>query len=96
MSMNDDPAENRKAVHAYLSLAAHDALQRWADDNGISLTGWVEAVGRQVLEHEKRVAAEQNKRKPMELVHPLDEWVVPARKVDVERRKRTRERNRAS
>ena len=75
-------AEQRRAVHAYLSDEAHDAWHDLAAEHGISLSGLFEAL-----------AHDFQKNPPDKGGHPRwDEIVKVTRKVDVERRRRGRDR----
>lgn len=73
-------AQDRVAVHAYLSPEAHKAWQDFADEEGISLSGVLEAMATEVLD----------------LAQPTDVTLESAllrvakagRKIDAERRKR--------
>lgn len=74
-------APTRKAIHAYLSPDAHDAWHDFAAENGVSVSGLLEAIanewaarlarGEQALPDEERL-------------------VKTARKVDADRRRRKR------
>lgn len=71
-------ADQRKAVHAYLSDEAHDAWHELAAEHGISLSGLFEALAHDFTTHP-----------PEKGGHPRwDEIVKATRKVDVERRRR--------
>lgn len=71
--------EDRKAVHAYLSIDAHDVLQDYADANGVSVTSLIETLA---LQLDKEIADAGD---PMDV---RQDWVRDARKVDAERRRR--------
>jgi hypothetical protein len=71
-----------KAIHAYLSPEAKDAWGQMAEDNGISITGLMEALGYQWADE---IAA--NGGEADGLYRPL---IKAARKVDAERRRRGR------
>lgn len=73
MAQND-----RFAVHAYLSKGACDAWTELSENNGVSKTAVLEALGRELAD---------------ELAHGgfAPEWegrVLDARKIDAERRRR--------
>ena len=73
---------DRQALHAYLSPAGHKAWQQLAEDNGVSVTGMLEAIG-QMLRLEIRANggdADGIRR----------DWVKAGRKIDAERRRRGR------
>jgi len=71
--------EQRPAVHAYLTVESHQAWQTFAEENGVSVTGLIEAIGRE-LTVEMQAADD-----------PIDvrqDWVRRARRIDAERRRR--------
>jgi hypothetical protein len=68
----------KKAVHAYLTVESHEAWQRFANANGVSLTSLVEAIGRELMKEAEE--AED---------HRVD-WVRTARRIDALNRLRTR------
>ncbi len=75
-------ADQRRAVHAYLSDEAHDAWHNLAAEHGISLSGLFEVL-----------AIDFRDNPPDEGGHPRWNQIVKAtRKVDVERRRRGRDR----
>ena len=41
---------NRQAIHAYLDEVTHQAWIDWCEDEGLSITGTLEAIGRLILE----------------------------------------------
>ena len=43
-------AEKRRALHAYLSADAHEAWHEFAADQGVSVSGLLEAYGRQLAD----------------------------------------------
>jgi hypothetical protein len=71
-------SEERQAVHAYLSVEAHDAWQEFAEANGVSMTGLLEAFGLDLLD-------EMDGKDPAKL---RQEWVKNGRKIDAQRRRR--------
>jgi hypothetical protein len=72
-------APTRKAIHAYLSPAAHDAWHDFAAENGVSVSGLLEAIANQWSERLARG----------EQALPDEEGLVrTARRVDAERRRR--------
>jgi hypothetical protein len=75
-------APTRKAIHAYLSPEAHDAWHDFAAENGVSVSGLLEAIANQWAE--KVARGEQ--------VLPDEERLVrTARRVDAERRRRKKD-----
>jgi DNA polymerase III delta prime subunit len=74
--------QGRKALHAYVSDAAHDHWHRFAADQGVSVSAVLEALAGE-LDTERAEAAD-----PMR--DRLDEVVRSARRIDAQRRRRTR------
>ena len=73
-------ADERRAVHAYLSDGSHAVLHDLADTAGVSLSGLLEALAQDLGAHP-----------PGRGGHPRwDEVVQRARKVDAGRRRRAR------
>jgi hypothetical protein len=76
-------AETRKAIHAYVSEDAHSSWELFAEENGVSVTGLIEALGHAIA---REIATTRD---------PTDVrqgWVKEARRVDALRRKRTGKR----
>lgn len=71
-------AEQRQALHAYLSEDAHQAWMEFAEENGVSVTGLLESLGLELLE-ELEAAGDADIRQL---------WVKRGRKVDAQRRRR--------
>ena len=76
-------AEDREAIHAYVTAEAHDAWQQFADDNGVSMTGLIESLGQELREELETQEAWDLRQA----------WVRAGRRVDAERRKRGRSRS---
>lgn len=76
--------EDAGAIHAYLSRFAKIAWQRMAEDNGISTTGLMEAIGADFASaiHANGDSADG--------LNPR--WVKAARRIDADRRRRGRDR----
>jgi hypothetical protein len=72
----------RKAIHAYLSVEAHDAWHDFAAENGVSVSGLIEAVAQDWAEGEGvgDTASESAER-----------LARLARKIDAQRRRRARD-----
>lgn len=70
----------RQALHAYLSPEAHEAWQVFAESNGVSVTGLLEALGLDLRDELEDV-------EPDDLRQP---WVKIARRIDANRRRRGR------
>lgn len=75
-------APTRKAIHAYLSPAAHDAWHDFAAENGVSVSGLLEAIAN---EWSTRLARGEP------ALPDEDHLVKTARRVDADRRRRKRE-----
>jgi hypothetical protein len=73
-------AYDTEAIHAYLTPIAKEAWGVLAEANGTSLTGILEAIGRELHKEIKDNDYEADGLRP--------EWVKPARKIDAERRRR--------
>ena len=69
----------RQALHAYLSEGAHQAWQTFAEENGVSVTGLLEALGVQLADEIKEVGDAADIRQ---------DWVRQGRKIDAQRRRR--------
>jgi hypothetical protein len=69
----------RQALHAYLSEHAHAYWQRFSEENGVSVTGLLEALGGQLGE-ELSLAADATSIR--------QDWVKAGRKIDASRRRR--------
>jgi hypothetical protein len=69
----------RQALHAYLSEKAHQAWQSFAEENGVSVTGLLEALGQQLSE-EIEVSGDA--------ADIRQDWVKQGRKIDAQRRRR--------
>jgi hypothetical protein len=72
----------RQALHAYLSEQAHQAWQTFAEENGVSVTGLLEALG-VTLSDEIDDAGDA-----AELGEDRKLWVKQGRKIDAQRRRR--------
>jgi hypothetical protein len=78
---NETMSDDRRALHAYLSREAHDAWHDFAAEQGVSVSGLLEASGRNlapVVDGSAEPVQEQ-----------LD-LVDAARKIDAARRRRRR------
>lgn len=80
-------AADRQALHAYLSPAAHDTWQMFADENGVSMTGLLEA-----LAHEIAVDIDKAEADGGDATDIRQDWAKAARKIDAQRRRRGGER----
>jgi hypothetical protein len=74
-------SDDRRALHAYLSKEAHDAWHDFAAEQGVSVSGLLEASGRELAP-----VAEGNARPRKEHLA----LVETARKIDAARRRRRR------
>jgi len=75
-------SSTRKAIHAYLSPEAHDAWHDFAAENGVSVSGLLEAIA-----HEW--ASRKARGEPV--LPDEDALVKTARRVDADRRRRKRD-----
>lgn len=73
-------AEERKALHAYLSDEAWDAWRHFSEENGVSVTSLLEALGLELAEELEDTEPDEMRRA----------WVKAGRKVDAQRRRRGR------
>jgi hypothetical protein len=73
----------RAALHAYLDADTRDTFQTYADDNGVSVTGLLEAFGRELAADIEKAIADGG-----DAMDVRQDWVKAARKIDVQRRKR--------
>lgn len=73
--------KQREAIHAYLSEEAHGAFQTFAEENGVSVTGLLEALGLELMAELSMSSSSTDVRQ---------DWVKRARKIDAERRRRGR------
>lgn len=69
---------DRQAIHAYVSLEAQAGWVALAEENGVSVTSLIEALGLE-LRAEIKEAGDADIRVP---------WVKAARKIDASRRRR--------
>ena len=70
--------EERRAIHAYLTADSHEIWHNVAEEAGVSLSGFLEAL-----------AADMGSNPPDEGGHPRwNEIVKAARKIDAQRRRR--------
>ena len=68
----------RQALHAYLSPGAHESWQAFSEDNGVSVTGLLEALGLELQAELTAIDADGLRQ----------DWVKRARRIDAERRRR--------
>jgi len=71
----------RKAIHAYLSPEAHDAWHDFAAENGVSVSGLIEAVAQDWALGEGAGDTDSD---------TAEQLAKLARKIDAQRRRRTR------
>jgi hypothetical protein len=71
-------AEERRAIHAYLTPESHELWHRVSEDAGVSLSGFLEAM-----------ATDMGANPPDTGGHPRwDQIVKAARRIDAQRRRR--------
>lgn len=81
--MTEQPQDSRKAIHAYLTNEAHDTWHKVAAENGVSVSGLIEAMGQDWLAH-----------MPGETDEYFGNLVKHARKIDTANRRRAGRRRR--
>jgi len=70
--------EERRAIHAYLTVDSHDVWHTVSEEAGVSLSGFLEALANDMKEHAPDAGG-----------HPRWETVIKsARKIDAKRRRR--------
>lgn len=74
-------ADTRKAIHAYLSPEAHDQWHDFAAENGVSVSGLLEAIG---LEWKDQMNGDGD------LPAEVEGLAKRARRIDASRRRRQR------
>ena len=73
-------SDDRRAIHAYLTAEGHDVWHTASEEAGVSLSGLLEALATDLAAHP-----------PADGGHPRwDEVVTTARKIDAQRRRRSR------
>jgi hypothetical protein len=72
------PPPERQAIHAYLDTPTHQAWVDWVEEEGVSITGCLEAFGRMILEEPEAWE---------EMVSDLG-LIKKARRIDASRRRR--------
>jgi uncharacterized protein YdbL (DUF1318 family) len=70
----------RRAIHAYISDEAHDAYNTFAEENGISVTGLIQALAEQLAEELETGQADEVWKPTVKL----------ARRIDATNRRRSR------
>jgi hypothetical protein len=74
-------ADPRKAIHAYLTPEAHDAWHEFAAEQGVSVSGLLEAISQHWARHLKS---------GLDDVLGVEDLAKAARKIDAARRRRQR------
>ena len=74
-------AESRKAIHAFLTPASHEAWHEFAAENGVSVSALIEALA---LDWGERRDGEHYD------LPEVDELAKGARRIDAQRRRRAR------
>ena len=73
-------ADQRRAIHAYLTEDSHDVWHTVAEEEGVSLSGFLEAM-----------AQDMKTKPPAKGGHPRwDDLIRNARRIDAQRRRRSR------
>lgn len=71
---------DRQALHAYLSEEAHAAWGVFSEENGVSVTGLLEALGLELAEEIEQADPDTIRR----------DWIRRGRRIDAQRRRRGR------
>jgi hypothetical protein len=74
-------ADSRKAIHAFLTPGSHEAWHEFAADNGVSVSGLIEAMA---LDWSDRTEVDEYDLAEVEALSRQ------ARRIDAQRRRRTR------
>jgi hypothetical protein len=74
-------AESRKAIHAFLTPASHEAWHEFAAESGVSVSGLIEAMALDWADRRKGDDYELDE---------VEALAKPARRIDAERRRRSR------
>ena len=74
-------ADNRKAIHAYLTPEAHDRWHEFAAEQGVSVSGLLEAIAQDW--HERLLGID-------DLPDEVSRLTKSARRIDATRRRRQR------
>ena len=73
-------ADQRRAIHAYLTEDSHDVWHAVAEEEGVSLSGFLESM-----------AQDMKAKPPAKGGHPRwDDLIRNARRIDAQRRRRSR------
>lgn len=81
------PAPKRQAIHAYIEPATHTTWTLFAEDNGVSVTGLLEALGIELAADIDKAIADGG-----DATDVRQDWVKAARKIDAQRRRRGADR----
>lgn len=68
----------RAAIHSYVSPEAKEAWEHFSEENGVSVTSLIEALGLELAEELKHADADDIR----------GAWVKSARRIDAQRRRR--------
>jgi hypothetical protein len=74
-------AETRKAIHAFLTPASHEAWHEFAAENGVSVSAMIEAMA---------IDWRDRRNGDTYALPELDELARNARRIDAQRRRRAR------
>ena len=80
-------AEPRKAIHAFLTPASHEAWHEFAAENGVSVSGLIEALALDWAERTEAATAAGDDAFVLDEVEAL---ARQARRIDAQRRRRSR------
>jgi hypothetical protein len=71
---------DRQALHAYLTSGSHATWQHFAEENGVSMTGLLEAMAQTLATEIESVDGDSTQVRP--------DWVKAGRQIDAGRRRR--------
>jgi len=80
-------AETRKAIHAFLTPASHEAWHEFAAENGVSVSGLIEALAADWAERAQAAGRVEDDGFALDEVEAL---ARQARRIDAQRRRRSR------
>lgn len=66
------PHKQRRAIHAYVSEQAHDALNHFAMENGVSVTSLIEATAQELAAELEHFDADELRQGTVKLARRID------------------------
>ncbi len=88
MSTSSPVPTTRRALHAYVSDAAHSQCHDFAAENGVSVSALLEVLGSHLLQPESKSTPSQKSDDTAKVGSEIAQMVVDARKLDASRRRR--------